>query len=60
VRLIRVPKNSGETADKFTRDGSAQQFAGPEETLDISIQNIMHIKGWLFNQHNTATVLPAL
>jgi hypothetical protein len=20
----------------------------------------MHIKGWLFNQHNTATVLPAL
>jgi hypothetical protein len=33
---------------------SAQQFAGPEPTLEISGQNIMHkIMGWLFNQHLT-------
>jgi hypothetical protein len=41
-------------------DRSSQQFAGPEETLDISNQNIMHIMGWLFNQHNNASALPAL
>jgi hypothetical protein len=57
ARLISVPENSGasgnEIADEFTRDGSAQQFAGPLATLEISRQNIMHIMCWLFNQHMT-------
>jgi len=52
-----VPENYGaggnEIADEFTRDSSVQQFVGPEETLEISNQNIMHIMGWLFNQHMT-------
>jgi hypothetical protein len=58
VTFICDPQNSGaggnEIADEFTRDSSAQQFAGPEETLDISNQNFTHnIMGWLFNQHIT-------
>jgi len=58
VTLICVPENSGasanEIADEFTRDSSVQQFAGPEETLEISKQNITHnIMGWEFNQHET-------
>jgi len=58
VTRICDPKNSGaggnETADEFTRDGSAQRFAGPAENLDISNQKFTHnIMGWLFNQHIT-------
>ena len=58
VRLVYVPENSGaggnETAYVFTRNSSAEQFAGPELTLQISWQNVTHnIMGWLFNQHMT-------
>jgi len=58
VTLICVHENSGasgnEIADEFTRDSSVQQFVGPEETLEISKQNITHnIAGWQFNQHVT-------
>jgi hypothetical protein len=54
VRLVCVPQNSdgcvNKNGDEFTRDSSAQQFAGPEPTLVISGQNIMHkIMGWLLN-----------
>jgi len=44
--VICVPENSGagrnEIVDKFTKDGSAQQFVGPGPTLGISGKNITH------------------
>ena len=41
-----------EIADKLTRDGSVQQFVGPEPFLGVSRQNIRRkMKCWMENQH---------
>jgi hypothetical protein len=40
------------TADKQTRDGSVQQFVGPEPFLGVSRQNIRRkMKRWMEKQH---------
>ena len=41
-----------EVADKLAKDGSVQQFVGPEPLLGVSRQNIRRkIKGWMEKQH---------
>jgi hypothetical protein len=41
-----------EITNKLARDGSVQQFVGPEPFLEVSRQNIRRkIKRWMENQH---------
>jgi len=56
VGLCWVPGHAGvrgnEIAEKLARDGSVQQFVGPEPFLGVSRQNIRRkMKHWMEKQH---------
>jgi len=56
VELLWVPGHSGvrgnEITDGLAREGSVQQFVGPEPTVGVSVKNARRKrKGWIDNQH---------